>query len=272
MNHAFQYQAPATYEEALQALTDGGPDARLMAGGTDLLVNIRAGLMKPRQVIDIKHIPGIDDLVFDAQDGLSIGAGVTINRIIDDPVVGDNYPLLTVCARQLASHQVRNRATVVGNVVNASPCADMAPPLLCLDAGIEVRSLTGTRSVPCHTFFTGAKQTILQPNELVSRITIPAQLVGAVGGYRKLKRIQGHDLGVVGVAVVRKDDRVRVAVSSAAPTPVLVRDFNVSDDVEQVMEETRAAITPIDDVRCTRDYRLFMVGVYVKRLWQEVVA
>ncbi len=270
MNHAFRYLAPTSYDEALQFLAELGKRGKLMAGGTDLLVNIRADLEHPTHVIDIKHIPDIGKLTYSDQDGLSIGAAVTINAIIDDPAVNEHYPLLVACAHQLASHQVRNRATVVGNVVNASPCADMAPPLMCLEAEVEIRSLDGTRTVPCHTFFTGPKQTILKPGEMVSRMMVPARMRGASGGYRKLKRIQGHDLGIVGVALMKKDDLVRVAVSSAAPTPILVRDFKASDAVETMVEETMKAISPIDDVRCTKDYRLFMAGVYLKRLAQEV--
>lgn len=270
MNHMFQYLAPATFEEALQSLAEHGSKAKLLAGGTDLLINIRADLVKPTHVIDIKKIPDITALTFDPKEGLSIGAAVTINAVIKDAAVNEHYPLLAVCAHQLASHQVRNRATVVGNVVNASPCADMAPPLLCLEAALEIRSSEGVRSVPCHEFFTGPKQTILKPGEIVSRITVPAHTSGARGGYKKLKRIQGHDLGIVGVALLKKGDWVRVSVSSAAPTPVLVRDFKASDPLETMVEETLKAISPIDDVRCTRDYRLFMVGVYLKRLVQEV--
>ena len=270
MNEAFHYLAPTSFEEALQLLAKHGEHGKLMAGGTDLLVNIRADLERPTHVIDIKKIPAINDLTYDEKEGLSIGAAVTINAIIDDSAVNQHYPLLVACAEQLASHQVRNRATVVGNVVNASPCADMAPPLMCLDAKIEIRAPDGTRSVPCHEFFTGPKQTILKPGEMVSRITVPATMRGARGGYRKLKRIQGHDLGIVGVALMRKDDLIRIAVSSAAPTPILVRDFQASEPVERMVEDMLKALSPIDDVRCTKDYRIFMAGVYLKRLAQEV--
>lgn len=272
MNRAFQYRAASSYEEALGWLAELGPESRVLAGGTDLLVNIRSGLMQPAHVIDIKRIPEIDRLSFSDSEGLSIGAGVIINELLERKEITEHFPLLSVCARQLASHQVRNRATVVGNIVNASPCADMAPALLCLDASIEIRSADGPRSVPAHTFFTGAKKTILKPGEMVSRITIPAAMRDAVGGYKKLKRIAGHDLGIVGVALLKHGDLIRVAVSSAAPTPVRVRDFSANDSLDTVIADTQAAICPIDDVRCTKEYRLFMVGVYLKRLWQEVVA
>ncbi len=272
MNRAFQYRAASSYDEALGWLAELGPQGRVLAGGTDLLINIRAGLMRPETVIDIKRIPNIDQLSDSPTEGLVIGAGVTINELLEREEVIQHYPLLTACAEHLASHQVRNRATVVGNIVNASPCADMAPGLLCLDASIEVRSQAGPRTVPAHTFFTGAKQTILKPGELVSRILIPATTRDAQGGYLKLKRIAGHDLGIVGAALLKHGDLIRVAVSSAAPTPVRVRDFSTADSLDTVIAETQAAICPIDDVRCTKEYRLFMVGVFLKRLWQEVVA
>jgi CO/xanthine dehydrogenase FAD-binding subunit len=270
MNHQFHYHSASSYDEALALMGEYGAAARLLAGGTDLLVNIRAGMMQPEHVIDIKRIPAIQSLDYTEATGLSIGAGVTINMLMNAEVVQNRYPLLGQCARQLASHQVRNRATVVGNIVNASPCADMAPALLCLEAAIEIRSATGVRAVPCHTFFTGAKQTILQPGEMVSRILVPAAWADAGGGYRKLKRIQGHDLGIVGVALMKKNGAARVAVSSAAPTPVLVGAFAATDTVDAVAAALAAAIRPIDDVRCSREYRLFMADIYLKRLWQEV--
>lgn len=272
MNRAFDYRAATSFAEALGWLAEMGSNARPLAGGTDLLVNVRAGLMTPTCVIDLKPIPEITTLSFNEGEGLRIGAGVTINEIIESEVIQQQYSLLAICAHQLASHQVRNRATVVGNIVNASPCADMAPPLLCLQAEIEIQSHDGARWVPCATFFTGAKQTILKPGELVSCIRVPATMQGAKGGYKKLKRIQGHDLGIVGVALAALDDAVYIAVSSAAATPVLVKPFSRTDDLALVVATVCEAISPIDDVRCTKDYRLFMAETYVKRLWQEVVA
>ncbi len=271
MNHVFQYRLASSFQDAVAGLAELGADARILAGGTDLLVNIRAGLMAPTHVIDIKAVPGIDTLTYTPETGLSIGAAVTVNALMENDAVQAHYPLLVQCAHQLASHQVRNRATVVGNIVNASPCADLAPPLLCLDAAIEIQSADGARQVSCREFFVAAKQTVLRPGELVSRILVPAETADGQGGYKKLKRIQGHDLGIVGVALWRQRDRVRVAVSSAAPTPVYVGEFAADEPLASVQEALSAAINPIDDVRCTRDYRLFMAGVYLRRLWQEVV-
>lgn len=272
MNYAFSYRAAASFEEALEALRDGGPDTRVLAGGTDLLVNVRAGLLQPTTIIDLKRIPHIQTCSDDPADGLSIGAAVTINALMAAEPVRTQYPILWACARQLASHQVRNRATVVGNIVNASPCADMAPALISLDAELEIRALNGTRLEPCADFFTGPKQTRLQPGEMVSRIRIPAAWRGHQGGYHKLKRIQGHDLGIVGVACVKQGEHVRLAISSAAPTPVRVQELRATDTVDDAIAAAQAAIKPIDDVRCSREYRLFMVSVYIRRLWQQVVS
>ena len=180
------------------------------------------------------------------------------------------HPLLVACARDLASHAIRNRATVIGNVVNASPCADMAPALMCLDAPAAIASVRGERTLPMREFFTGVRRTALAPDELLERIVVPHAAAGARGGYRKLKRISGHDLGIVGVAVMKHDGRLRLGIGSAAPTPVLVDGLKESDAPDAVVAAARGSIRPISDVRATMEYRAHMVEVFVRRLLQEV--
>ncbi len=266
----FDYLAPRNLPELFDALAASGPDARILAGGTDLLVNVRAGLVTPKTVIDIKKIPGLQGLEYNDTTGLEIGAAVTVNQIAADPRVQKHYSLLVACAESLASYQLRNRATVVGNIVNASPCADMAPALLCYEAQVVITSKQGSRTVPIREFFTGVKKTVLVPGELVEKILVPATYAGASGSYEKLKRIKGHDLGIVGVAMLKKDGLVRMAVSSAAPTPIIVKDCKASDSAEVLAKAALEAIKPIDDVRSSKEYREFMVQVYVKRLLERV--
>ena len=266
----FDYLAPQSLPELLGALAASGSGARLLAGGTDLLVNIRAGLVTPKCVINIKKVPGFDALNFDAKNGLEIGPAVTVYRLAEDKNVRERYPLLVACAESLASYQLRNRATVIGNIVNASPCADMAPALLCYEASVVITSQKGSRTVPIREFFTGVKKTVLAADEIVEKITVPVTWAGAKGSYAKLKRIKGHDLGIVGVAVLKKDKALRFAVSSAAPTPILVNDFSATAKPDEIAKGVLAAIKPIDDIRSSRDYREFMVQVYVKRLLEEV--
>ncbi len=270
MLHRFEYAAPRRRAELLGLLAERGDSAALLAGGTDVLVNVRAGAVQPAIVIDVKRVEGFDGLAWSDAEGLVIRPAATINDLLRDPRVRAEYPLLAACAEDLASYAIRNRATVIGNVVNASPCADMAPALLCLEARATVASARGTREVAMREFFTGVKRTVLAPDELVERIVVPRHAARARGGYRKLKRIQGHDLGIVGVAVHKHEGRLRLGISSAAPTPLLVDGLAESDPVDAVVAAARGAIRPISDVRCSKDYREHMVEVFVRRLLQEV--
>ena len=272
MLHEFSYIEPGSLSELLDFLKDHGNESALLAGGTDLLVNIRAGLARPAYVVDLKGVPELHELAFSSKDGLSIGACVTVNELIEHQAVEKHYGILRVSGEELATHQLRNRATVIGNVVTASPCGDMSSPLLCLDASVELVSAAGSRAMPLKEFITGVKKTQIRPDEIVSRIIVPPTFAGAAGGYQKLKRIKGHDLGVVAVAMIRTKKTTRVAVSSAAPTPVLLPDFPPNADLAEIQKAAQGAISPIDDVRCTREYRSFMVDVYIKRLIGEVQA
>ena len=270
MLHRFDFTAPRDRAELLGVLAERGRAATLLAGGTDVLVNIRSGAARPELVVDIKRVPGFDVIDWSPEEGLSIRPATTINALLHDEVVREKYPLLVACASDLASHQIRNRATVIGNIVNASPCADMAPALLCLEARACLASARGERQIPLHEFFTGVKSTRLAPDELLERIVVPARTAGARGGYRKLKRISGHDLGIVGVAVMKQDGRLRLGISSAAPTPVLVDGLREGTEADEVAAAARRAISPISDVRCTREYREHMVEIFVRRLLREV--
>lgn len=266
---SFAYRAPRSQDELLDLL-GSEESVRLLAGGTDLMVEMRNGLTRPELVVDIKQVDGYRDIGWDEGSGLRIGPGVTINQLLGDPLVAEHYPLLVSCGHDLASHQIRNRATVVGNIVNASPCADMAPGLLCSRASAVVRSVRGERVVPLSEFFTGVKRTVLERDEVLAHLLVPADTAGARGGYRKLKRIKGHDLGIVGVAVWKKDGALRLGISSAAPKPLVVDGLEESASADDVVAAVGAVISPIDDVRCTADYRRHMVGVFTRRLLAEV--
>jgi carbon-monoxide dehydrogenase medium subunit len=271
MLHQFHYASPRSHRELLDLLTEAGDGAKLLAGGTDLLVNIRAGAIKPDLVIDLKKVEGFGGITWSPSEGLILRPAVTINEVLRDAEVHARFPLLAECAHDLASYQVRNRATVIGNVVNASPCSDMAPALLCLGARAVIASRRGEREVPFSEFFKGVKKTVLARDEILERITLPASSAGARGSYRKLKRINGHDLGIVGVALMKKDGLLRLGISSSAPTPVLVDGLAEGAEEESVVAAAKAAISPISDVRCSKEYREFMVETFVRRLLKEVL-
>lgn len=270
MLHEFSYIEPGSLSELLEFLSNHGPESAVFSGGTDLLISIRAGLAKPVYVVDLKKVPELQELTFDAKSGLAIGAAVNVNRVVEHEAVQNHYKILEIAGRELATFQLRNRATVIGNIVTASPCGDMGSPLLCLDAEVELLSASGSRSMPLKEFITGVKKTQIKPEEIVSKIIVPTTFIDAAGGYEKLKRIKGHDLGVVAVTMIKTKKTMRVAVSSAAPTPVLLPDFAPDTPVAEIQKVAQAAISPIDDVRCTKEYRRFMVDVYIRRLLEEV--
>jgi CO/xanthine dehydrogenase FAD-binding subunit len=270
MTSTLEYFAPESRGELLGLLSDRGRAVKLLAGGTDLLVDLRNQQLQPEGIVNLKKVDGYAEITVSPEEGLKIGAAVTIDDILRSEAIHDSYPLLADCARDLASYQLRNRATVVGNVVNASPCSDMAPALLCLGGRAVISSRRGQRVVPFKDFFTGVKRTILEVDEILEAILVPPASAGGRGGYRKLKRIKGHDLGIVGVAVFKHDGVLRVGISSCAPTPVLVNGLSETDSADDVVAAVRRAINPISDLRCSKEYREHMLAVFTRRLLQEV--
>jgi carbon-monoxide dehydrogenase medium subunit len=263
MLQEFAYRAPGTREDLFGLIA--GP-ARILAGGTDLLVDIRAGRERPAIVVDIKRIPEYHDITWDEKEGLSIGAAARLIDVISSDAVKARYPLIAKSALHLGSPQIRNRATVVGNLCTASPAADMAPALLCLEAEVEAAGKGGSRRIPLRDFFTGVKKTRLAPGEVAERVIVPARSAGMRGDREKLKRIKGHDLALASVTVVRNEKVLRAAVGACAPTPFVVGDFDPAVSFDEVWDAVRKALSPIDDLRASRDYRLFMVETFLRRI------
>lgn len=272
MLHSFTFVKPASMAEALEFLAQHGSETAVFSGGTDLFVVMRAGLVAPKYVLDLKGIAELRQLTQQPDGALSIGACVTINEVVDSAAVRADYPILHVAGSDLASYQLRNRATVIGNIVTASPCGDMSSPLMCLGGEVLLASKGGNRRMPLREFITGVKKTLIRPDEIVTAIVVPPTFKGARGAYEKLKRIKGHDLGIVNVAVVRHGKVLRVAVGSAAPTPVLLPDFAIDTPTAEIQRKAAELISPIDDVRGSKDYRYHMVNVFIERLINEVRA
>lgn len=273
MVHEFKYVAPISLDELLHFLAEksrNGETAVVINGGTDLLASIRAGQKTPDYVVDMKKVTELHELTYSTSEGLSIGATVTVNELLAFDEVKNHYAVLFAGAETLADHQLRNRATVTGNLVTASPCGDTTSPLLTLKAELVIRSASGSRKMPVKDFITGVKRTALKADEIVEKVLIPAESADARGGYKKLKRIKGHDLGIVMVAMYRTDDEIRLSVGSAAPKPVLLEGIKPGSGVAEVQKLTQDAISPIDDVRASAEYRRAMVDAYVKQLMEEV--
>lgn len=277
----FDYVKPKTLAEALEYLDQHGHESKILAGGTDLLVLMRRNLAMPAHLLDIKAIEETRRLDYALGEGLFIGASVTVNQVAQSEVVKRRYPALAEAAGSLASYQLRNRATLVGNICNASPGADLPPPLLVFEAGVHIVSLLGSRVVPIAEFFTGVKKTVLHPGEVALGVSLPEPPPGDRSLYLKQARIKGHDLGIVGVAArLTGEKRFRLAMSAVAPTPI--RLFQLEEMLntrplspglaERAGEEVRRLIHPISDVRSSAEYRTHVAGVLVKRAVARLIS
>lgn len=278
----FDYLKPESVRELVNLLAEQGEDAKIFAGGTDLLVLMRDRAIRPKYLIDIKGIEELGELSYDEEKGLKIGATVNLNEIIKSDVVRERFGVLWSAANSLADPILRSRATLVGNICNASPAADMAPALLVLDAEVEVASKEGERTIPIQEFFVGVKRTSLKPGEFVRAVRVPNPPEGARGDYLKWGRTRGEDLAVVGVAGLAANSGkklVRIALSSVAPTPLLVPEvkgvFEGGGSLEEQIDKAASIvvekISPISDVRAGKEYRLHMAGVLTKQILKQLL-
>jgi carbon-monoxide dehydrogenase medium subunit len=284
---AFEYVRPAKREEAVRLLVQHEPEARLMMGGTDVLVRMRDGVIGPKVLIDVKGVPGMRDITYDPQLGLTIGAAVTMNQVARQRYVRMHYPLLAEAANSVASYQVRNRATLGGNLSNASPAADTAPAVLVLEGCIVLFGPDGEREVPANEFFLGPGKSARRSVEFMTAVRFPIPPAGNKGKYLKLGRNKAGDLALVGVAIlgfpsasVPSGHSFRIALASVAPVPL--RAYAAERTLAEQKPGKRAfaaaatkameAATPIDDVRSSAAYRKEMVRNLVLRGLEEIWA
>ncbi|MCC6250350.1 MAG: xanthine dehydrogenase family protein subunit M [Rubrivivax sp.] len=274
----FDYSAPRSLDEAVALLGRFGANASLFAGGTDLLVEIKEQIRTPDHVIDLKRIAGLETLAFDAARGLEIGALVKVRDLETSPAVQRHYRGLWQAARELGSIQVRNRATLAGNVCRASPSADTLPPLVADGATVRMHGPAGAREVAVEAFFTGPGKTVLARDEIVTGFVLPAPVPGSGKAYIKHGRRKAMELATVGVAVtlVRRGETledVRIVLGAVAPTPLRARaaesllEGRVPDAarLDAAAAAAMAESRPISDVRASANYRRQMVGVLVRR-------
>lgn len=221
----FEYIRPNTLEEAVSCLAEL-KSSRILAGGTDVLVQMRAGSSEPGVLVDIKKLDVLKKWGF-SEEGLIIGALVTHRELECSALIQKKYPILHDGVSRVGSVQIRNRATVGGNLCSALPSADSAGPLLALNAGLEIYGPEGKKEVPLDQFYTGIKQTVLKKGELLTRILVPTYGKNSGGAYIKFTRREAMDLALLGVSVFleTEDDQItckeaRIALSTAAPTPI----------------------------------------------------
>ncbi|MGB9858759.1 MAG: FAD binding domain-containing protein [Moorellaceae bacterium] len=269
---AIEYFRPTTLAEAVALKDKYGEEAKVFAGGTDIIVNLRDRVLQCKYLIDIKHIPEMQELQYTPEKGLSLGGAITINQLLKAPVMA-HYPLLAQAGKTLANTLIRNRATFIGNLCNASPAADMAPAALVLGARVVAFSREGSREIPLEKFFVGVKKNALRPNELVVRLEIPVSR--GKGVYLKKSRIKGHDLSQVGVAgFLSEEGELRLALGAVATTPVLVQglkrfrreELQQEENITAIVDKVREQIDPISDQRASREYRLAMVQYLVRQV------
>jgi CO/xanthine dehydrogenase FAD-binding subunit len=280
----FDYIVPKTLDEALKALNEHKGSAKLLAGGTDLVPQLKKRELKtPGYVIDLKGISGLDGISYDAE-GLQIGPLATISSIAQSPEVQERYPMLVQAALGMASPQVRNRGTFAGNICNAVPSADSAPSLLALNATIMIKSIRGERTISIDQFFTGPRKTMLAADEMLVGITVPKPLPASRGVYLKLSPRHSMDLAIVGVAAVGISENgvckdIRIALGAVAPTPIrapMAEAILQGKPITSVLinEAAKNAITqcsPIDDHRASQEYRCDMVYVLTKRALNQIL-
>jgi len=279
----FEYVHPVSLEEASQFLANHAGEARPLCGGTDIFVRMRDGHWNDKYLVDIKALDGTQEIKFDPQNGLFIGSAVNMNRVIRDPNVISHYPLVAEAARTVASYQLRTRATIVGNICNASPAGDTIGACIVLNGRLKVHGTDGFRWVPLAGFFTGPGKTSLKPGDIVTGIELPLPPKSAAGKYIKLGRNQLSDLSIVGVTVLGYPDeslvsgyRFKIALASVAPVPLvsLKAETRLGEGpinpavLEEAAQLAESEATPIDDVRGSARYRKSMVrNLTYKALW-----
>jgi aerobic carbon-monoxide dehydrogenase medium subunit len=273
----FEYLAPQSIQQALEWLNTYRGRARVLAGGTDLYLRLRKGVFLPDYVIDLKRVPGLDYIGSNRGGGVQIGPTTLQDDIARSSLIQQLYPAFAEAALWVGAVQTRNRATVVGNLCNASPAADTAPALLSYGAQVKIASAQGERTIPLEEFFVGPGKTALQDNELVAEIILPAPQPHTGAAFFRRTRTAMDIAVVCGAAMLQLTngtcENAHIALGAVGPTPLratraeaALRGQALTDQV--IAEASRIAseeARPIDDVRSTAEYRREMVRVLTQR-------
>ena len=282
----FEYLEARTLRQAISLCQRHGDQARLVAGSTDFLVRWRLGSWRPQYVINIQHISSLQRVSYSARNGLRLGALVTVETLQNHPVIRRRYPALSAAAATFAGVQVRNLATVGGNVCNASPSGDTLPALLAFDAQCRIAGPNGERFAPLDQFFTGPGATILQAGEILAELRLPPPQPNSGSLYIKHSPRGAMDIATVGVAsVVSLQDRgtvcrdAKIALGAVAPTPVrahgaedMLRGQLLTPElIAAAASEAQRGSGPIDDIRGTGEHRKAMVLVLTQRTLERAI-
>lgn len=282
----FDYVAPATLDEAVAVLGQNGASARVLAGGTDLIVQVRERRRNVGLMVDVKKIKELQELSIAADGSLRIGAATPCARIYADPEVRRRFPALIDSASLIGGVQIQSRASLGGNLCNSSPAADSIPTLIVLGATCEIAGPGGRRTVAVEEFCTGPGQNVLQPNELLVALVIPAPAAHSGAAFERFIPRNEMDIAVANAAANvtlsadgSRFEAARIALGAVAPTPLFVREAGaalvgqpVSDEtVARAAEAARAAARPITDMRGSIGQRKHLAGVLTTRVINTAV-
>ncbi len=281
---AFEYTAPKSLKEALVLLDEKRDSSRVLAGGTDLLVQMRGGRWNVDRVVDVKHIPELNELSYTKADGLRIGAAVPCCRIYEDSDIAAAYPGLIDAASLIGGIQIQGRATLGGNLCNSAPSADGVPPMMVLGAKCLIAGAQGTREVMVQDFCTGPSKNVLKTDEMLVSIHIPTPTPLSGAYYLRFIPRNEMDIAVAaaGASVIlnKSGDQflsARVALASVGPIPIMVEDLDVDgkpvddDTIQSIAEAARMSAKPISDMRGTIEQRLHLVEVLTRRALQGAI-
>lgn len=276
--YKFDFISPRSPEDAVARLRERGPGGRPIAGGTDLLLQIKARTARPSYVVDLSQLPELARLDDHPNEGLYVGAAVRLRTLQLDPALPDRYRVLVDGAKLVGSIQIRNLATIGGNLCNAAPSADTAAPLIAAGATAEILGPSGARRVPMEAFFLGPRRTVIGPDEILLGVAVPAPAARSGGAYLRHTPRNEMDIAVVGVGstVVLENGRcqdARIALAAVGPTPIRatsaeaeLRGVPLTDEaIERAAQLAAEEARPIDDVRGTAEFRRHLVTVLTRR-------
>ena len=283
---AIDFATPKTIDEAVKLMASKGDRARMMAGGTDIIVQLRAGRRSLDLVVDAKGIPQLNELSYSPQNGLTIGAAVPCYKIYQNEEVASVYPGLIDAASLIGGIQIQGRASLGGNLCNAAPSGDSIPPIIAMGGVAHIVGPNGSREVPAEDFCTGPGQSVLQPGEILVSIKLPVPQAHSGANYLRFIPRNEMDIAVAGVGTSVVLDAsgqnfvsARISLASVAPTPVFATEAGdslagkpVSEaTIQEASEKAMAAAKPISDMRGTVRQRIHLVGVLTRRTLNNAV-
>ena len=280
----FEYFEPKTLKEAIGLLVKYKRRARILAGGTDLMIEMKGGHVKPKYLINLKKIKGLDKISYSKKEGLSIGSLVTWTNLLSSKPIHQYYPILWEAASQIGCTQIRNMGTIGGNICHASPSADSAPALIVYGAQCVIAGPRKDRVIPIEEIFAGVQKISLKEGEILAGFRLPTPDTGSKGTYLTFSLRRAMDLPIVGVGVLIKASNgifqdAKIALGAVAPTPIRARRAESFLSGKPVNEESiRKAVgeavmesKPITDVRASRDYRLALVDELTYRAIKQCI-